>query len=199
MLDAAALQRRLADVHEQIHRAAGRAGRDPSTIRLVAVSKTFPVEHVRVAAEAGQVDFGENKVQEGLQKIAQTADLHIKWHLVGHLQSNKARKAGAGGPVRHENRRGRPAGSLCGPAGSRSPNCNGISDDDGRGGCTCDRGSADWCASGVVWRGGTRHGNAWHGAEPDCPSTWSARWLLMPIKARSSPDKMLHGRPDETL
>jgi len=76
-------------------RAADRAGRDPSSIRLVAVSKTFGVEHVRAAADAGQLDFGENKVQEALEKIGGTADLSLRWHLIGHLQSNKARKAAA--------------------------------------------------------------------------------------------------------
>ncbi len=94
MVDAAALRTRLADVRARIARAAGRAGRDPASIRLVAVSKTFPTEFVRAAAEAGQIDFGENKVQEALGKMDQTADLAIRWHLVGHLQSNKARKAG---------------------------------------------------------------------------------------------------------
>ena len=74
--------------------AAGTAGRDPSSIRLVAVSKTFPVEAVREAYAAGQRDFGENRVQEGLQKIGETTDLTIRWHLLGHLQTNKARKAG---------------------------------------------------------------------------------------------------------
>ena len=74
--------------------AAGAAGRDPSSIRLVAVSKTFPVQAVRDAYAAGQRDFGENRVQEALQKIGETADLTIRWHLLGHLQSNKARKAG---------------------------------------------------------------------------------------------------------
>lgn len=94
MIDAPALPTRLADVRARIARAAGRAGRDPASIRLVAVSKTFPAEFVRAAAEAGQIDFGENKVQEALVKMDQTADLAIRWHLVGHLQSNKARKAG---------------------------------------------------------------------------------------------------------
>jgi len=94
VIDAAALRTRLADVRARIARAAGRAGRDPASIRLVAVSKTFPAEFVRAAAEAGQIDFGENKVQEALLKMDQTADLAIRWHLVGHLQSNKARKAG---------------------------------------------------------------------------------------------------------
>ena len=74
--------------------AAGTAGRDPSSIRLVAVSKTFPAEAVRAAHAAGQLDFGENRVQEGLQKIGETTDLNIRWHLLGHLQTNKARKAG---------------------------------------------------------------------------------------------------------
>ena len=73
--------------------AAGAAGRDPSSIRLVAVSKTFPIEAVRDAYAAGQRDFGENRVQEGLQKIGETTDLNIRWHLLGHLQTNKARKA----------------------------------------------------------------------------------------------------------
>ena len=93
MIDRSALQSRLADVRSRIERAAGRAGRDPASVRLVAVSKTFPADYVRALAEAGQVDFGENKVQEALQKMDQTADLGVRWHLVGHLQSNKAKKA----------------------------------------------------------------------------------------------------------
>ena len=95
MIDSAALRARLADVRARIARAAGRAGRDPASIRLVAVSKTFPADYVRAAADAGQLDFGENKVQEALPKMDQTADLAVRWHLIGHLQSNKARKAGA--------------------------------------------------------------------------------------------------------
>jgi pyridoxal phosphate enzyme (YggS family) len=81
-------------------RAAGRAGaarsagRDPSSVRLVAVSKTFPIQDVLEAYQAGQLDFGENRVQEALQKIAASADFPIRWHLLGHLQTNKARKAG---------------------------------------------------------------------------------------------------------
>jgi pyridoxal phosphate enzyme (YggS family) len=86
---------RLTAIRERIARAAERAGRDPATIRLVAISKTFGADSVRAAADAGQVDFGENKVQEALEKIEQTSDLHLTWHLVGHLQTNKARKAAA--------------------------------------------------------------------------------------------------------
>jgi pyridoxal phosphate enzyme (YggS family) len=86
---------RLAEVRNRIADAAGRAGRKPEDVRLIAVSKTHPIEAVQAAAAAGQIDFGENKVQEALQKIAQSADTRLRWHLIGHLQSNKARKAAA--------------------------------------------------------------------------------------------------------
>jgi pyridoxal phosphate enzyme (YggS family) len=101
LTDPAALRARLDGVRERIARAAGRAGRDPASVRLVAISKTFPADDVRAAAEAGQVDFGENKVQEALQKMSETPDLALTWHLVGHLQSNKARKAAAAFDVVH--------------------------------------------------------------------------------------------------
>jgi pyridoxal phosphate enzyme (YggS family) len=87
------IQFRLAEVRRRMAAAAVSVGRDPSAIRLIAVSKTFAVEAIREAFAADQRDFGENKVQEGLQKIAQSADLPIRWHLLGHLQTNKARKA----------------------------------------------------------------------------------------------------------
>jgi pyridoxal phosphate enzyme (YggS family) len=85
---------RLTGIRERMAAAARTAGRDPSSIRLVAVSKTFPIEAVREAYAAGQRDFGENRVQEALQKIASATDLEIRWHLLGHLQLNKAKKAG---------------------------------------------------------------------------------------------------------
>jgi len=85
----------VAAVRQRITAAAAAAGRDPASVKLLAVSKTFGADRVRAAYEAGQRDFGENKVQEALQKIEATADLPIRWHLIGHLQSNKARKAGA--------------------------------------------------------------------------------------------------------
>jgi pyridoxal phosphate enzyme (YggS family) len=84
---------RLRDVRERIERAANGAGRDPSTVRLVAVSKTFGADAVRAAAGAGQIDFGENRVQEALEKMSALPDLPLRWHLVGHLQANKARKS----------------------------------------------------------------------------------------------------------
>jgi pyridoxal phosphate enzyme (YggS family) len=94
VIDAVALRARLADVRSRIERAAGRVGRDPASIRLVAVSKTFPADYVRALADAGQIDFGENKVQEALQKMDQLPDRAVRWHLLGHLQSNKTKKAG---------------------------------------------------------------------------------------------------------
>jgi PLP dependent protein len=93
LTDLGVIPSNLAAVRARIDQAARTAGRDPASIRLVAISKTFPADAVRAAALAGQTDFGENRVQEGLQKIRATADLEIGWHLVGHLQSNKARKA----------------------------------------------------------------------------------------------------------
>ena len=101
MVDAAALRARLDSVRKRIERAASRVARDPSSIRLVAVAKTFGVEHVRIAAEAGQIDFGENRVQEAIDKMDRTVDLPIRWHLVGHLQSNKARRAASRFDVIH--------------------------------------------------------------------------------------------------
>lgn len=86
---------RVAAVRERIARAAERAGRRPEEVALVAVSKTHPPESVREAHAAGIRDFGENKVQEAEAKIAALAGLvpAPRWHLVGHLQGNKARKA----------------------------------------------------------------------------------------------------------
>ena len=85
----------LADVRHRLARSAERAGRPLSSVRLVAISKTRPIGDVRAAFAAGQVEFGENRVQEALEKIDAAADMPIAWHLVGHLQSNKARKAAA--------------------------------------------------------------------------------------------------------
>jgi hypothetical protein len=83
----------LTAVRARLDTAARAAGRDPASVRLIAVSKTFSLDHVRSAAAAGQLDFGENRVQEALQKIEAATELQIRWHLIGHLQSNKARKA----------------------------------------------------------------------------------------------------------
>lgn len=88
-----AIAHNLAVIRDRMAAAAARAGRPADGVRLVAVSKTFPIEAIREAYAAGQRDFGENKVQEALQKMDAGADMRIQWHLIGHLQSNKARKA----------------------------------------------------------------------------------------------------------
>ena len=90
------MRERLAAVRDRIERAAARAGRKASEVKLVAVSKTFPAAAVREAFAAGLREFGENKVQEAEAKVAALQDLReagARFHLVGHLQSNKARKA----------------------------------------------------------------------------------------------------------
>lgn len=85
---------RLADVRGRIARAAAAAGRDPSGVRLVAVSKTKPAEAIREAYAAGQRAFGENYAQELASKAEALADLpELEWHFIGHLQTNKARVA----------------------------------------------------------------------------------------------------------
>ncbi|MEW5887715.1 MAG: YggS family pyridoxal phosphate-dependent enzyme [Pseudomonadota bacterium] len=78
-------------VGQRIAAAARAAGRDPGSVRLLAVSKTFSEAAVRAAAAAGQRAFGENYVQEALAKMAALSDLGLEWHFIGPLQSNKTR------------------------------------------------------------------------------------------------------------
>src|SRR2546422_1499751 len=80
-------------VRERIASACRRAGRRPEEVKLVAVSKTVPPELIRRAFEAGLHDFGENRVQEANAKRPALSDLTVTWHMVGHLQSNKAKLA----------------------------------------------------------------------------------------------------------
>lgn len=87
------IAQRLTHIRQRLAEAAIRAGRTAADVRLLAVSKTFSLEHVEAAVAAGQRDFGENRVQEALQKIDGSADLRIRWHLIGTLQSNKVTKA----------------------------------------------------------------------------------------------------------
>ncbi len=82
----------IAHVRNTIAEAAQRVGRTPEEITLVAVSKTKPVELVEIAYNLGVTDFGENRVQEALPKIAAFHPEGLRWHLIGHLQSNKASK-----------------------------------------------------------------------------------------------------------
>ena len=80
-------------IQERIFAAANRAGRKPEEVTLIGVSKTQPAEAIRAAYEAGLRHFGENRVQEWEGKRGGVADLSGTWHLIGHLQSNKAAKA----------------------------------------------------------------------------------------------------------
>ncbi len=82
----------IAAVRSAIAAAAQRAGRDPATITLIAVSKTKPVELVAMAHRLGVTDFGENRVQEALPKISAFHPPDVRWHMIGRLQSNKAGK-----------------------------------------------------------------------------------------------------------
>lgn len=78
-------------IRQRIAHAAVEAGRSPGSVQLLAVSKTKPMDDVRAAAAAGQRDFGENYVQEGVEKIEALHDLGLTWHFIGPLQSNKTR------------------------------------------------------------------------------------------------------------
>ena len=78
-------------VRNRIAQAAAACGRDAGGVTLLAVSKTFPADDVRAAHVAGQVAFGENYIQEGVEKIAALADLPLEWHCIGPIQSNKTR------------------------------------------------------------------------------------------------------------
>jgi pyridoxal phosphate enzyme (YggS family) len=81
----------LRKIRDLLHFAAIEAGRNPADVRLLAVSKKQPLEKIREAYAAGQREFGENFVQEGVEKIAAMDKNDITWHFIGHLQSNKTR------------------------------------------------------------------------------------------------------------
>ena len=87
------LAERLHAVRERIAHAARSAGRDPRDVRLVAVSKLHPARAVAALAAAGQRDFGESYVQEACSKQAELAHLALRWHCIGHIQTNKAKSA----------------------------------------------------------------------------------------------------------
>ena len=97
MADGAQLQAtlgaRLAEVRRRIEGSAQRAGRAPEEVTLIAVSKTHPAEVLQEALAAGVTEFGENRVQEAEDKIERVGRGRARWHLIGHLQSNKARRA----------------------------------------------------------------------------------------------------------
>jgi pyridoxal phosphate enzyme (YggS family) len=92
--DLETIPERLAAVHALIDEASQHAGRPRGSVRLVAVSKTKPAAAIRIAYAAGQRDFGENYVQEMVDKAAELADLpDLRWHFIGSLQRNKAKLA----------------------------------------------------------------------------------------------------------
>ncbi len=82
----------LESIQQRIRAACARAGRDEKSVTLLAVSKTHPPETIREAVEAGQIYFGENKIQEAKAKIPMSPG-KARWHFIGHLQSNKVREA----------------------------------------------------------------------------------------------------------
>ena len=92
MDEASSLRHRLESVRERIGRACARSGRAPQSVRLLPVTKGFPVGTIRDAMALGLGEFGENRVQEAEEKIASISP-RPRWHLVGHLQRNKAKRA----------------------------------------------------------------------------------------------------------
>ncbi len=85
------LKERLTELSAELSELATQAGRSPEEIKLIAVSKTHPSELIAEAFQAGQVRFGENRVQEASEKMERLQNPGIEWHLIGHLQKNKAR------------------------------------------------------------------------------------------------------------
>lgn len=86
-----ALAENIARVRARIAAAARRAGRDPAEVTLVAVTKTFSAEIVKAAADLGLMDFGENRIEEARPKIAAVHRADVRWHMIGHVQSRKAK------------------------------------------------------------------------------------------------------------
>jgi hypothetical protein len=90
---AARLERTLPELRERVRRVAEGAGRDPASVRIVAVTKSHPLDAVDAALAAGLHDLGENRVEELEEKRAARPDAPAIWHLIGHVQSRKARRA----------------------------------------------------------------------------------------------------------
>jgi len=132
----------LQSVRGRVAKAASAAGRAPESVRLVAVSKLQPVAMVRDAAAAGQVDFGENYVQEGCDKIAAMADVPgLVWHFIGQLQGNKTREVAEHFHWVHTVDRGRIAARLSAQRPAHMPPLQvllqvSLADEPGKGGVT---------------------------------------------------------------
>ena len=116
-----------------------RYGRDPDSVRLIAVSKTQPAAAIRALADLGQQDFGENYVQEALPKLAALADLPLTWHYIGQLQANKTRVVAEHFHWFHTLDRERIAARLSEQRGAHAPPLNiciqvRLADEPGKGG-----------------------------------------------------------------
>lgn len=85
------IEKNLVSIHQIIQQSAAKAGRNPADICLLAVSKTRPAADIETAFQTGQNDFGENYLQEALEKIQSLHDLPLTWHYIGRIQSNKTR------------------------------------------------------------------------------------------------------------
>ncbi len=87
------LSERISSIFKKITNAALRVGRNPESIKLIAVTKGQPIEKIIEAADLGLRIFGENRVQEAREKIAQIKGFNLQWHMIGHLQTNKVKEA----------------------------------------------------------------------------------------------------------
>jgi pyridoxal phosphate enzyme (YggS family) len=108
----AGIEDNLRTVRQRIDAAARAAGRDPASVALLAVSKTWPAADVRALTGLGQWDFGENRAQELVAKAAELADLPVRWHFIGQLQRNKAAGVARLGAVVHSVDRSSLVGAL---------------------------------------------------------------------------------------
>lgn len=85
------LEASLREIEEKMGKACARAGRNPEDVKLIAVTKTLPRERVEEAIRCGLTDFGENYIQEARDKIDQLGAKNVRWHMIGHVQTNKAK------------------------------------------------------------------------------------------------------------
>lgn len=89
------IKKRFHSINDEIRLAEQQSGRAPDSVKLLAVSKTWPAEKLKLVAEEGQLRFGENYLQEALEKINALRDLKLEWHFIGPIQSNKTRDIAA--------------------------------------------------------------------------------------------------------
>jgi pyridoxal phosphate enzyme (YggS family) len=113
----AELAANLADFRSRVAAACIASGREPASVTLIAVTKTFPASDVRLLAELGVADIGENRDQEARSKHAECADLGLRWHFVGGLQRNKSRSVVSYADVIHSVDRARLVEALSAAAG----------------------------------------------------------------------------------